>query len=184
MAVFSSDKILLGSSALSFNLPDSISGKTLSLDTLKSNKATVIMFICNHCPYVKHVLIEMVKLSNEYIKKGVAFIAISSNDIEKYPEDSPQNMKNLALEIKMPFVYLFDESQDVARSYDAVCTPDFYVYDGRLKLVYHGQMDDSRPGNPNPNNGKDLRNALDCILNKKPVPENQKPSMGCSIKWK
>jgi len=147
MAATPSAMIDLGIDAPKFNLPDVVSGNMLSLNRLKSDKATVIMFICNHCPYVKHIFNELVKLTNEYSKKGITFISISSNDVVNYPEDSPEKMKELAIELGFSFPYLYDESQDVARAYQAECTPDFFVYDKDLKLVYRGQFDDSRPGN-------------------------------------
>jgi len=184
MAVTPSNMMPLGTTAPDFKLPDTISGKELSLQELKSNKATVIMFICNHCPFVKHVRTGLVQLAKDYIPKGISFIAISSNDVEGYPEDSPAEMKKVAERFGYPFPYLYDESQEVARAYMAACTPDFYVFDNDLKLVYRGQMDDSRPSNNIPVTGRDLRMALDAILAGKPVPNDQKPSIGCNIKWK
>jgi peroxiredoxin len=174
----------LGTKAPDFTLEDVVSGEKKSLSKLKSDKATVIMFICNHCPFVKHVQDELVRLANDYIPKGVSFVAISSNDADNYPQDSPEKMKEVAEEKGYPFPYLFDETQEVAKAYQAACTPDFYIYDGDLKLVYRGQLDDSRPGNNEPVNGKDIRAALDNILAGKPVDEHQKPSIGCNIKWK
>ncbi len=179
-----SKMIPLGSTAPDFTLPDTVSGKKMSLKQLKSNKATVIMFICNHCPYVQHVNHELVRLANEYIPKRVSFIAISSNDIQQFPDDAPDEMKEVANRLSYPFPYLYDESQDVARLYDAACTPDFYIYDKKMKLVYRGQLDDSRPGSNIPVTGKDVRAALDNILIGKPVNVDQKPSIGCNIKWK
>jgi peroxiredoxin len=174
----------LGTEAPDFTLPDAVSGKTLSLNDLKSDTATVIMFICNHCPYVKHVENELARLAKEYQPRGISFIAISSNDIEAYPADSPEEMKRLAETLGFSFPYLFDESQDVARAYQAACTPDFYIFDGTLKLAYRGQLDDSRPSNGMPVTGNDIRAALDNILKGEPVPEFQRPSIGCNIKWK
>ncbi len=184
MALTQSNPFPLGTRAPSFSLPDAVSGKTLSLHDLKSDKATVIMFICNHCPYVKHVNEGLVKLAGKYISKGVSFIAISSNDAERYPEDGPEKMKEYALNLAYPFPYLYDESQEVARAYDAACTPEFYLFDGGLQLVYHGQMDDSRPGNGIPVTGEDLSHAIDLVLLGKQVPSKQKPGIGCSIKWR
>ena len=184
MADTPSKMVPLGMIAPDFVLPDTISGENKSLTDLKSEKATVIMFICNHCPFVKHVQKQLVKLAREYQAKGISFVAISSNNVEKYPDDSPQRMKEVAQELGYPFPYLYDESQEVARAYDAACTPDFYVFDKNLKLVYRGQMDASRPGNNIPVTGKDLREALDNILQGKPVSEDQRPSIGCNIKWK
>lgn len=184
MALTPSNMIPLGTIAPSFTLPDTVTGKIMSLDDLKSDKATVIMFICNHCPYVKHVQPQLVKLAQDYQPKGVSFIAISSNDAENYPEDSPDKMKAVAKSLGYPFPYLYDETQAIAKAYQAACTPDIYIFDGRLRCVYRGQLDDSRPGNQVPLTGRDVRNALDSILNNKPVNHVQKPSTGCNIKWK
>jgi len=174
----------LGTKAPGFILPDTISGENYNLTQLRGNFATVIMFICNHCPFVQHINKGMVNLANDYGAKGVSFIAISANDVSAYPEDDPKKMKATAREQGYSFPYLYDESQEVARNYQAVCTPDFFVYDKELKLVYRGQLDDSRPGNGVPVSGKDIRDALDCILLNKPVAWMQKPSIGCNIKWK
>jgi len=176
--------IPLGFQAPDFKLPDTITGKDLSLNDLKSDKATVVMFICNHCPYVKHVIDGIVSMANDYIPRGVSFIAINSNDVENYPEDSPEKMKEFAKEKAFPFPYLFDESQEVAKAYHAACTPDFSIFDRNLACAYRGQMDPARPGNDKPVTGEDIRAALDAILDGKPVPEQQVPSVGCSIKWK
>ncbi len=176
--------IPLGFVAPAFSLPDTVSGKVKSLDELKSDKATVIMFICNHCPFVVHVKDELVRLANDYIPKGISFIAISSNDVANYPQDGPEKMKEFAAENKFPFSYLYDETQDVARAYSAACTPDFSIFDGDSKCVYRGQLDDSRPSNGKPVTGKDIREALDNILSGKPVSKDQKVSIGCDIKWK
>lgn len=184
MARTPSNMIPLGTTAPDFTLPDTISGKDLSLAELKSDKATVIMFICNHCPFVKHVDDQLVTVANDYQAKGVSFVAISSNDVENYPQDSPELMKVEAEKLGYPFPYLYDESQEVARAYDAACTPDFYIFDGKLECVYRGQLDDSRPGNGKPVTGKDLRAALDDILRGKAVSKPQIPSLGCGIKWK
>lgn len=184
MAATPSAMVELGTTAPHFNLPDAISGRSMDLNGLKSKHATVIMFICNHCPYVKHILPELVKLTNEYLAKGVSFIAINSNDITAYPEDSPEKMKEAAQTLGFAFPYLYDETQEVAKAYHAECTPDFFVYNKEMKLVYRGQFDDSRPKNDLPVTGNDLRNALDNILGGKEVDPNQKPSIGCNIKWK
>ena len=176
--------IPLGTTAPEFNLPDTVSGENKSLQDLRSDKATVIMFICNHCPYVKHINDELVKLSNDYIAKGVSFVAISSNDVNNYPDDSTETMKETAMELGYPFPYLYDESQDIARAFDAACTPDFYIFDGEVKLVYRGQLDDSRPHTEIPVTGRDIRSALDKILSDTPVSSEQIPSIGCNIKWK
>lgn len=179
-----STMLALGTKAFPFTLRDTVTGKMMSLSDLKSDIATVIMFICNHCPYVKHVQSELVRLAKDYQPKGISFIAISSNDIEQYPEDSPEKMKEVALQLGYPFPYLYDETQDVARQYQAACTPDFYIFDRNLRLVYRGQLDDSRPGNSIPLSGKDIRQALDNLIKGQEVDPNQRPSVGCSIKWK
>ena len=184
MAVTPSTMISLGTKAPDFTLPDTVSGKNLSLQDLISNKATLIMFICNHCPFVKHVNEALVKLANDYIPKGISFIAISSNDVVNFPEDSTEKMKQTAKEFGYTFPYLYDESQEVARAYDAACTPDFFIYDKDLKLVYRGQLDNSRPSNGLPVTGKDIRSAFDLLLAGKNIPEEQRPSIGCNIKWK
>ncbi|MCB1192176.1 MAG: thioredoxin family protein [Leptospiraceae bacterium] len=174
----------IGEIAPNFTLLDTISGKPISLQDIKSNYATVIMFICNHCPFVKHIQKEIVKLSNDYIPKGISFVAISSNDVDNYPEDSPEKMKQIAKEMNYPFPYLYDETQGVAKEYKAACTPDFYIFDKELKCIYRGQLDDSRPSNGIPVTGRDIRNALDLVLQGKMVTQEQKPSIGCNIKWK
>jgi len=184
MAQTPSTMLPLGTKAFPFSLQDTVTGKVRSLARLKSDKATVIMFICNHCPYVKHVQNELVRLARDYKAKGVSFIAISSNDAVQYPDDSPQRMKETAEQLGYPFPYLYDESQEIARKYQAACTPDFYIFDKELLLVYRGQLDDSRPGNNIPVNGKDIRGALENLLKGKPVNPEQRASVGCSIKWK
>ena len=183
MAVTESNMLPLGTKAPSFFLQDTKSGNYMSLDDLKSDQATVIMFICNHCPYVIHVNQEIVRIANEYRNRGVAFIAISSNDVENFPDDDPDKMRLVAKVLKYPFPYLYDKRQEVAKSYDAACTPDFYVFDGNLSLTYRGRLDDSTPGNGKPITGIDLRSAIDAALEGK-VLDNQYPSMGCGIKWK
>lgn len=184
MAARASNMIPLGFKAPGFRLTDAVSGKKYSLDELASAKGTLVMFICNHCPYVKHVNDQLVRLANDYIPKGVSFVAINSNDVDNYPEDRPEKMKEYAERLQYPFPYLFDETQEVARAYQAACTPDFYLFDGERSCVYRGQLDASRPGNGQPVTGKDLRNALDLLLADKPIPEDQQPSIGCGIKWR
>lgn len=184
MAPTPSNMVPLGTPAPDFTLPDAVSGRTLSLADLRSDKATVIMFICNHCPFVKHVQHELARLARDYAPKGVSFIAINANDIEAYPEDAPDKMKAVAEAVGYTFPYLFDETQEVARAYRAACTPDIFIYDGDLKLAYRGQLDDSRPGNGIPVTGRDVRRALDALLAGQPVDPNQRPSIGCNIKWK
>ncbi|MFZ5518184.1 MAG: thioredoxin family protein [Candidatus Zhuqueibacterota bacterium] len=184
MARTLSNMMALGTLAPDFLLPDVVTDTEKSLAELKSEKATVIMFICNHCPFVKHVQSGIVQLARDYLPRGVSFVAINSNDVGAYPDDSPENMKAVAKKFGYPFPYLFDESQEVARAYDAACTPDFYIFDSELKCVYRGQMDGSRPENSVPVTGSDLRRALDAMLAGRPVDANQLPSLGCNIKWK
>ncbi|WP_027078569.1 thioredoxin family protein [Maribacter antarcticus] len=184
MARTKSKMLALGTAAPNFSLLDTLSGNTLDLETMTGAKGTVIMFICNHCPFVIHVNPEISKMAKEYRIKGFGFIAISSNDIINYPQDSPKLMKLKAKEEDYTFPYLYDETQEIAKAYDASCTPDFYLFDDRLKLVYRGQLDDSRPGNGAALTGEDLRKAMDGILAESPVIEHQKPSIGCNIKWK
>ncbi len=174
----------LGTEAPYFKLPDTKSGQELSLDDLASDTGTVVMFICNHCPYVIHVNPEIVRLAEDYGKQDIAFVAISSNDIENYPQDGPAQMKEHGKEVGYSFPYLYDESQNVAKDYDAACTPDFYLFDGDRRLVYRGQLDGSRPGSGIPVTGEDLRNALDALLKNDPIDSHQRPSAGCNIKWK
>ncbi|WP_066219433.1 thioredoxin family protein [Formosa haliotis] len=183
MADTPSNMMPLGTQAPDFNLLDTVSNQFKSLSQLKGTHATVIFFICNHCPFVIHVNSELVSLAKDYKAQGVNCIAISSNDIEMYPQDAPDKMKINAKEQGYPFPYLFDDTQAVAHAYNAACTPDFYVFDEDLKLKYRGQLDDSRPGNSLPVTGKDIRHALDCILENKENTALQKPSIGCSIKW-
>jgi thiol-disulfide isomerase/thioredoxin len=185
MAYTESNMIPLGTQAPDFELPDMLYGGTARLSNLASTHATVVMFLCNHCPYVLYVNPEIVRIVQEYRPKGVAFIGINSNDAEGYPEDAPDKMGPHAESVGYTFPYLYDENQQVARAYDAACTPDFYIFDGELKLAYRGQLDDSRPKrNPIPSTGKDLRNALDAVLKGIPIPDEQRPSGGCNIKWK
>ncbi|WP_185851717.1 thioredoxin family protein [Blattabacterium cuenoti] len=167
-----------------FELLESNSGKKKFIKDFFSDKATVIMFICNHCPYVKHINTELVRLTNDYIKKGVSFLAINSNDIEKYPEDSPEKMKEISHKLRYPFPYFFDETQEVAKYYGAKCTPEFFIFNGKGYLCYHGQLDDSRPKNGIPVTGSDVRNILKELLNGREIKQTTKPSCGCNIKWK
>lgn len=184
MSQTESKMLALGTAAPDFRLPDTISGKSISLKELQSDRCTVIMFICNHCPYVLHVNAEIIRIANDYLPKGVAFIAISANDAVKYPADGPDQMRSHALALGYPFVYLYDESQEVAKAYDAACTPDFYVFNGEAKLVYRGRLDGSRPKNDLLPTGQDLRAAIDAVLSGTAVPDRQYPSVGCNIKWK
>jgi len=184
MARTPSNMISLGSDAPNFSLIDVTSNSILSLSENKGEIGTVIMFICNHCPYVKHVNPTISRLSKKYHGNDIKFIAISSNDIINYPDDSPEKMKINALENDFNFPYLYDETQEVAKAYDAACTPDFYLYDSNLKLVYRGQLDNSRPGNDMESDGSDMENAIQCLKDGVENNELQKPSIGCNIKWK
>jgi thiol-disulfide isomerase/thioredoxin len=179
-----SNMIPLGSKAPEFKLIDTISNNLIALSDIKSDIATVIMFICNHCPYVIHIQSELVKLANEYVQKKITFIAINSNDVDSYPEDAPDKMRERALELGFTFPYLFDATQKIAAAYHAACTPDFYIFDQALKCVYRGQFDESTPGNKLPITGKPIRQALDALLAGKTVDPHQKASVGCNIKWR
>lgn len=184
MARTPSNMLPLGTVAPHFELKDVTTRSSIRLSETPHYNATVIMFICNHCPFVKHINNELTRLANDYIPKGIRFLAINSNDVENYPDDSPENMILSAKLYQYPFPYLFDETQEVAKAYNAACTPDFFVFDSHLSLMYRGQLDDSRPGNSVPVTGESLRQALDCILNNKALDFEQKPSIGCNIKWK
>jgi len=189
MVLRNSQMMALGTKAPEFNLPDVVSGKKFSLDDFSDKKALLVMFICRHCPYVKNVQNEVAKLARDYEDKELGIVAISSNDIEKYPDDAPESLKEQAQELGFNFPYLFDASQEVARAYSAACTPDFFLFDRSAtptvkKLVYRGQLDDSRPGNDILPNGKDLRGVIDAVLAGKKISSDQKPSTGCNIKWK
>ncbi len=173
----------LGYQAPNFQLPNVVSNKQTNYTDVAGEKATVVMFICNHCPFVVHVIDELIQIGNDYTIRGIGFVAISSNDVKNYPEDSPEKMAQLASEKKFSFPYLYDETQGVAKAYSAACTPDFSVFDSNNTCVYRGQLDESRPGNNLPVNGKDLREVLDLLIEEKAVPSNQKPSIGCNIKW-
>ena len=174
----------LGTAAPAFTLTDAISGQSMSLDQLQSEVATVVMFLSNHCPFVKHVQDGLISLADDYGARGVSFIAINANDPEAYPEDAPDRMRQVAKEKGYPFPFLFDETQDIARAYHAACTPDFFVFDADLRCVYRGQLDESRPGNDVPVTGQDIRQALDALLAGQPVSPEQRPSVGCGIKWR
>lgn len=184
MALTESNMLPLGTVAPAFTLPDTVSDKEVSLDDVVGENASVVMFLCNHCPYVIHVNEEIVRVVEDYQSKGVGFVGISSNDVDNYPQDGPELMKTHAAEVGYNFPYLYDESQDVAKAYDAACTPDFYIFDGEKKLVYRGRLDSSRPNSGNPLTGVDLRAALDAVLNGGDVTDKQYPSAGCNIKWK
>lgn len=184
MAETPSNMVALGSIAPDFCLPCPLTQKEISLDELVSDKATVIMFICNHCPYVLHILERLVTVSNDYKKLGVNFVAINSNDIKHYPQDSPENMLALIRQYHIKFPYLFDDSQSVAKAYHAACTPDFFVLNGARQCVYRGRFDAATPGNDQAVTGAALTAALDSLLAGKAVNPNQRPSLGCNIKWK
>ncbi|MBC8095781.1 MAG: thioredoxin family protein [Akkermansiaceae bacterium] len=182
MAAVNSTMLPLGTAAPDFRLPD-VSGKNVSLADLRG-KPLVVAFVCNHCPYVKHIRAGLAQLGRDYLPKGVLIVAISSNDVENYPQDGPELMQAEAKEAGYMFPYLYDATQAVAKAYRAACTPDFYLFDQDHRLVYRGQFDDSRPKNGLPVTGKDLRGALDALLAGRPLSSNQKPSIGCNIKWK
>lgn len=184
MARTPSNMLALGTKAPHFELHDTVTDKTFNLEDLKGPNGTLIMFICNHCPFVKHINSEISKLGKEYQAKGIGIVAISSNDAENYPDDRPELMKQNAKDQGFTFPYLYDENQTVAKAYDAACTPDFYLFNAETELVYRGQLDDSRPENGKPVTGKDLRDALESLLKGEKIADLQKPSIGCNIKWK
>jgi peroxiredoxin len=184
MAKTSSTMLALGTVAPDFRLPDAVGGKTLSFGDCAGKKGCLVMFLCVHCPYVKHVQAGLAQLAEDYEGKGVGIVAVNPNDVAAYPEDSPENMRALAREQGFSFPFCCDETQETAKAYAAACTPDFFLFDGERRLVYRGQLDDSRPGSAVPVTGRDLRAALDALLAGRPVPREQKPSVGCSIKWK
>ena len=184
MALIGTKDVELGFDAPHFELPEPKTRIVRSLEELKGEKGTLVMFICNHCPYVIHLIGEIVKVAESYIPKGVSFVAINSNDVVNYPDDSPKKMIEFAETNNFPFPYLYDESQEVAKSYFAECTPDFNLIDSHGKVVYRGRFDAATPGNRNPVSGEDLKDALDRLIEGKPQKEDQIPSMGCSVKWK
>lgn len=184
MALIGTKDVELGFDAPQFELPEPKSKRIRSFEELKGDKGTLVMFICNHCPYVIHLVKEIVKVAETYLPKGIAFIAISSNDVINYPEDSPEKMVEFASLYNFSFPYLYDESQQVAKSYFAECTPDFNLIDSQGKVIYRGRFDAATPGNNNPVNGEDLIDAIDRLIKSKPQKVDQIPSMGCSIKWK
>jgi len=184
MALTESTMLELGTTAPDFALPDVVSGKTVRRDDFRGQKALLIVFICAHCPYVKHIEKGLAALGKDYAGQPIAIVAISSNDAATHPEDSPAGLKRQAEIDGFSFPYLYDESQAAAHAYKAACTPDIFLFDGDLRLVYRGQFDSSRPGNGIPVTGEDLRAALDAVLDGQPVPADQRPSIGCNIKWK
>jgi peroxiredoxin len=183
MAQTPSTMLELGTAAPDFSLGNVVDGRKVSLSDFKNHPALWVMFICNHCPFVVHIRQELVKLANEAVDRGVGVVAINSNSIRTHPQDGPENMRKLAAEEKWKFPFLFDESQEVAKAYRAACTPDLYLFDAQKRLFYRGQFDDSRPSNGKPVTGADFKHALDGVLASKEAPGNQRPSIGCNIKW-
>lgn len=184
MALTASTMVALGTQAPDFHLPDVVSGKTISLSSFADKKALLIMFICRHCPFVKHIQNELTRIGKDYFTSDLGIIAISANDAQNYPDDAPDSLKALAVELGWQFPFCYDETQETAKAYTAACTPDFFVFDSDRQLAYRGQLDDSRPSNGKPVTGADLRAAIDAVLAGKPVSGEQKPSVGCNIKWK
>ncbi len=184
MALTASTMLPLGTKAPDFQLSDVVSGKTISLDTFADKKALLVMFICRHCPFVKHVQTQLAQIGKDYADADVGIVAISTNDAVNYPDDAPDKLKEMAQQLGFTFPFCYDESQGTAKAYTAACTPDFFLFDADRQLVYRGQLDDSRPSNDQPVTGKDLRAALDAVLASQPVNPDQKPSIGCNIKWK
>lgn len=184
MVLTPSTMLALGTPAPDFMLPDVVSGKTVALDSFADKKALLVMFICRHCPYVQHVKEELARIGRDYLPQGLGIVAVSANDAAHYPDDAPERLKEMARELGFNFPFCYDESQETAKEYSAACTPDFFVFDGKRRLCYRGQLDDSRPGSGKPVTGRDLRAALDAALEGKPPPADQKPSIGCNIKWK
>ncbi|MBE9140118.1 thioredoxin family protein [Nodosilinea sp. LEGE 07088] len=182
MVMVESTMLPLGTAAPTFELTDVVSGETITLGTFAEARALLVMFICRHCPFVKHVEHELARIGKDYGPKGVGMVAISANSLQTHPQDGPEFLKAQAQEVGFPFPYCFDETQAVAKAYTAACTPDFFVFDQEKLLVYRGQLDDSRPSNGKPVTGKDLRAALDAVLTGQPMPD-QAPSVGCNIKW-
>jgi peroxiredoxin len=183
MVAVPSTMLPLGTSLPDFALTDAVSGKRVSPADSRDARALLVMFICNHCPYVQHVTTELGRIARDHQAKGLAVVAINSNDLRQHPEDGPDHMKVLARDEQWTFPFLFDATQEVAQAFHAACTPDFYLFDGARRLVYRGQLDDSRPGNGIPVTGADLRGAIQAVLAGKPVPAEQKASIGCNIKW-
>ena len=184
MAQTASTMLPLGTLAPDFHLPEPLTGKTVSLDDFQNAPALLVMVICNHCPFVKHIRQELIRFAHDYRAKGVAIVAINANDVANYPNDSPEKMAEEAKSFGYPFPYLYDESQAVAKAYHAACTPDFFLFNANRKLSYRGQFDGSRPGNEVAVTGNDLRIAVDAVLAGQPTPSEQRPSIGCNIKWK
>ena len=184
MVLTQSSMLALGTTAPAFTLPDVVTGKPISLSDFQGQSGLLVMFICRHCPYVKHVEEELARIGRDYQPQNLGIVAISANDAQNYPDDAPASLKEMAETLGFPFPYLYDETQAVAKAYTATCTPDFFLFDASHRLVYRGQLDDSRPGNDRPVTGADLRAAIDAVLKGQSVPSDQKPSIGCNIKWK
>lgn len=184
MAKTASTMLPLGAKMPGFTLTDTVTGKTVTNADFEAKKGVLVMFICKHCPFVVHVREALVKLGSDYESTELAIVAISANDAESYPDDTPENLAAMASSLGFTFPLLYDESQEVAKAFKAACTPDFFLFDGKNALIYRGQMDDARPGNTAPNDGRDLRSAMDNLLAGKPIDPDQKPSLGCNIKWK
>ncbi|NEO22053.1 MULTISPECIES: thioredoxin family protein [unclassified Moorena] len=184
MALVNSTMLSLGTKAPEFQLPDAVSGETISLETFAGKQGLLVMFICRHCPFVKHVQGELAKLGKDYADANLGMVAISANDADNYPDDAPDQLKEMAQALGFTFPFCHDQSQQTAQAYTAACTPDFFLFDANQELVYRGQLDDSRPSNGIPVTGKDLRAAIDAVLGSQPVNSEQKPSIGCNIKWK
>lgn len=184
MAKTYSTMLALGTQAPDFSITDLVSGKVYTIESFRDKKALLVMFICRHCPYVVHVQDELARLGRDYQNKNIGIVAVSSNDASAYPDDAPESLKEMAIELAFTFPYGYDGNQEIAKRYTAACTPDFFLFDATRRLVYRGQLDDSRPANGKPVTGKDLRAAIDAVLSERPVPTQQTPSMGCNIKWK
>ena len=184
MVLTSSMMLALGTKAPDFQLPDVVSGETISLDNFKNQKGLLVMFICRHCPYVQHVKYELARFGKDFAGFDLGIVAISANDVKQYPEDAPEKLREMSQELGFTFPFCYDESQEVAKTYTAACTPDFFLFDQKRELVYRGQLDDSRPGDGKPVTGQDLRTAIDAVLAGNPISGEQKPSIGCNIKWK
>ncbi len=184
MVATASVMLALGTRAPQFELPDVVSGKTVSPETFKDAKGLLVMFISRHCPYVQHVKEELARIGRDYAGRGLGIVAVSANDVANYPDDAPERLREMAEQLGFTFPVCYDDSQSAARAYSAACTPDFFLFDSGRRLAYRGQLDESRPGNDRTVTGRDLRGAIDAVLHGRPVPEDQKPSLGCNIKWK
>lgn len=184
MALTASTMLPLGTIAPDFSLQDVVSGNTITLPTFADKQALLVMFICQHCPFVQHIKDELARLGKDYINRNLGIVGISANDVNNFPDDAPEKLKAMAQELDLPFPICYDESQEIAKAYTAACTPDFFLFDAQLQLVYRGQLDDSRPSNGKPVTGADLRAAIDAVLAGEPVNSQQQPSVGCNIKWK